>query len=95
MTPAQWPTFGQVLQYLTDLGFAHASDRPGWIAARHPHDDSWFLFRDRDSNTPAREVELLDMREQLTGRGFVSDDEFTRFWDQRGWGAVHRRQPTA
>jgi hypothetical protein len=95
MEPRYWPTFGQVIQYLTDLGFTSFIDQPGSLAFRHPNDDSWFLFRDRDRNTPAREADLIDMREQLTGRGFVSDEEFAKFWDQRNPRILAPTQPTA
>lgn len=77
-----WPTFGEIQEYLRGLGFTVGPGQPGYVACEHPEDDSWFVFRDRDSNTPARESELLDMKVQLTGRGFVTEAEFTRFWNQ-------------
>lgn len=82
MVNAQWPTFGDVLRYLTDLGFVTTSARPGYVACRHPDEGSWFVFREQTADRPAREIELLDVRAQLTGRGFVTDGEFARFWDR-------------
>ena len=94
MEPRFWPTFGQALHYLTDLGFVFDRSRPGFVIPRHPTEGSWFAFRDRSPETPAREVELLDMRAQLTGRGFVSDEEFARFWDQHTPRVLAPTQPT-
>jgi hypothetical protein len=80
---ARWPTFGQLLQYLRDLGFTVGPGQPGYVRCEHVGEGSWFVFRDRDPDTPSREVELLDAKVQLTGRGFVTDEEFARFWNQR------------
>jgi hypothetical protein len=83
MEATHWPTFGQLLQYLRALGFTVGPGRPGYVRGEHPEEGSWFVFRDRDQSTPAREVELLDAKVQLTQRGFVTEQEFARFWNQR------------
>ena len=88
---AQWPTFGEVQEYLRGLGFQVGPGMPGYVVCEHPEDSSWFVFRDRDLNTPARESELLDMKVQLPGRGFVTDEEYARFWNQ---GMQPAAQPT-
>lgn len=93
MERKDWPTFGQTLDYLANLGFVFEVDPPGRMVCRHPEEGSWFLFRDRDRDTPAREIELLDMRAQLTGRGFVTDEEFAQFWTQYGWRKTQPAQP--
>ena len=80
-TPA-WPAFGQVLQYLRSLGFTTATGPDGFVVATHPGDDVSVEFRDRDTSSPARETELLTLKTQLTYRGFVSDEEFARFWNR-------------
>ena len=81
MAAPHWPTFGEVQQYLRNLGFEVAPGQPGYVACEHP-EGSWFVFRDRDPSTPARETELLDMKVQLTHRGFVTDEEYARFWNR-------------
>ncbi len=78
---AAWPTLGQTLDYLRTLGFTVRAGDPGYIFVQHPTDDSWFVFLDRDLTSPARTVDLVDMKWQLPGRGFVTDEEFARFWN--------------
>lgn len=78
-----WPTFAELQQYLAALGFTVGAGRPGYVACEHPTDDCWFVFIDREPDSPARETELLNVRGQLTHRGFVTDDEFARFWNPR------------
>jgi hypothetical protein len=77
-----WPTLGEMQEYLLRLGFAISHNRPGFIVCKHPEDGSWFVFRERDRDSLANEGELLDLKVQLPGRGFVSDVEFSRFWNQ-------------
>lgn len=76
-----WPTLGQTLEYLRALGFSVRAGEPGYIFVQHPTDDSWFVFLDRDLDSPARTADLVDMKWQLPGRGFVTDEEFARFWN--------------
>lgn len=83
MEPTRWPTFGQLLDYLNEFGFAVGPGKPGYVLCEHTNEGSWFVFRDRERETPARESELLDAKVQLTGRGFVTDEDFARFWNQR------------
>ena len=83
-----WPTLEEALNYLFKLGFVASPGRPGFIFVEHLDEGCWLVFRERERNTPAREVELLNMRTQLTWRGFVSDDEFAQFWSQNGWRMV-------
>lgn len=90
-----WPTLEETLGYLQTLGFTVTDGQPGFLLIEHPEEGSWFVFRARDPKTPAREIELLDMRAQLTGRGFVTDDEFAQFWSQNGWRTVQPAQPAS
>jgi hypothetical protein len=76
-----WPTLGQTLDYLRGLGFVVRAGNSGHLFAQHPTDGSWFVFRDRDPSSPARALELVDLKWQLPGRGFVTDAEFARFWN--------------
>lgn len=78
---ATWPTLGQTLDYLRALGFVIRPNGSGHLFAQHHSDDSWFAFFDRDLNTPTRTADLVDMKWQLPGRGFVTDEEFARFWN--------------
>lgn len=82
MEPGRWPTFGEVLQYLRELGFEATLADPGKLVCSRPDDDARFTFRDRDRSTPARETELLTLKSQLTYRGFVTEDEYARFWNR-------------
>lgn len=82
MDTLRWPTFGELLQYLRGLGFTIGPGQPGYVVAEHPSDDVYFVFRDRDPGTPARETELLSLRVQLTYRGFVTDEDFAKFWNR-------------
>ncbi|QJW99311.1 hypothetical protein FTUN_6914 [Frigoriglobus tundricola] len=81
MVENRWPTFGEVLEYLRALGFAVGTGKPGYIVAKHPEDESWFVFRERDLNSPARATERVNMKVQLPGRGFVTDEEYALFWN--------------
>jgi hypothetical protein len=81
MDQVSWPSFGQVLDYLRELGFLIGPGERGYVVAKHPEDGSWFVFRERDMNAPARAMELMDMKVQLPGRGFVTDEEYARFWN--------------
>lgn len=81
MDNAGWPTVGQVLDYLRALGFAVGPGKPGYIVAKHPVDQSWFVFRDGELTAPARTIDLVDMKWQLPGRGFVTEEEYARFWN--------------
>jgi hypothetical protein len=83
METGNWPTVAQVLDYLRAMGFVIGPGKPGYTVAKHPTDGSWFAFRDGDPNAPARAADLVDMKWQLPGRGFVTDDEFARFWNPR------------
>lgn len=91
---SHWPTFGEVQEYLRGLGFAVAPGQPGYVVCEHFGEGCWFVFRDRDRDTPARETELLDMKVQLAYRGFVTDEEFARFWN-RGVPRVEVSSPVA
>ena len=93
-TTMNWPTLDEALSYLIKLGFVESQGQPGFLLIEHPEEDCWFVFRDREKTTPAREVELLNMQALLTGRGLVSDDEFAQFWSQNGWRMVQAAQPT-
>lgn len=78
---ATWPTFGEMLDYLRGFGFTTRPGKPGSLVAEHPQEpDTWFIFFDRGPDTPAREVELLDLKTMLPARGFVTDQEYARFW---------------
>lgn len=84
MATPYWPTAGELDAYLTSFGFVRTVRDEKAVQYTHPDDEeSWFLFRLQDSNLPAREMDLLDARALLTGRGFVSDDDFKQFWNQR------------
>jgi hypothetical protein len=95
MEPKYWPTFGTVLKYLERLGFKFDRSREGYVIPYHPTEGSWFGFRDIEPALPAREADLLDMKVQLTYRGFVTDDEFADFWDQGRKRIPEPVQPTA
>ena len=89
-----WPTFGELQEYLRGLGYSVGPGQPGYLVCEHLDAGSWFVFRDRDSSAPARETELLDLKVQLTHRGFVTDAEYARFWNP-GVSRVETPSPTA
>lgn len=83
MASPYWPTVGELDAYLTSFGFVRTDRNENAVYFEHPEDKGcWFLFRRFDKDRPAREMDLLDARAMLTGRGFVSDDEFKQFWNQ-------------
>lgn len=86
MDAPTWPSFGRMLQYLTDRGFVlNRSHHPGHVFALYPgHPEAWFVFRDRPAGEPARGIELVGMRNQLDWQGFVSVREFSQFWTEYG-----------
>jgi hypothetical protein len=90
-----WPTVAATHKYLADLDFTSRLDPRGFVIFTHPTNDCWFAFRNRGPEEPAREVELLQMKVQLTYRGFVTDEEFAQFWDQRNPRILRPAQPTA
>lgn len=92
MDTTAWPTFGRMLRYLTDRGFALDRDsHPGHVFAYYPSQPKrWFVFRDRPADDPARGIELVDLRSTLDQWGFVTFREFSQFWTEYG-----PRQPEA
>jgi hypothetical protein len=93
MESSHWPTFGELLQYLREKGFTVGPGKPGYIIGEHPQEDCWFVFRDRDPTTPARETELVNLRTQFTYRGFATDEEFARFWNPAQHANPYRASP--
>lgn len=69
------PTLGRVLQLLGALGFEIRPAKQGVLFLAHDASGAEFLFRDRDTNTPARSSELVNLRVQLTLRGLLTDKE--------------------
>ena len=91
MRHPEWPTFGQMLDYLRGLGFT-TRKADDMVFAEHPEeDDTWFTFRDRPLDEPARGIELVDLRFMLDQRGFVEPQEFAYFWTE--YGPVRRPEP--
>ncbi len=95
MVMKQWPTFGEMLDYLRQLGYSFRTTRPGYLACELPQADSIFVFRERESTEPAREGELLELRVQLTYRGLATDEEFAQFWMQGMPRPSHEHHPVA
>jgi len=72
-------TLAQVLQLLRDFGFIPKSGKKGVIVYSHDDSGAVFLFRERELDSPALMTELVNLRKQLTYRGFMTDEEFDRF----------------
>ena len=95
MTTPHWPTVGELESYLTAFGFVRTDRDENAVFFEHPEERSWFLFRRFDKDLPAREMDLLDARAMLTGRGFVSDGDFKQFWNQHAPRVLRTPEPTS
>lgn len=71
-------TFGQLLRYLEELGFADDL-RDGMRVCRDPNSDALFLFRERPPGDPVRDHELLATHSQLELRGLIPEQDFHHF----------------
>lgn len=72
-------TFGQLLRYLEELGFAADEVRDGMRVCRHPNTDAIFLFRERPPGDLMRDHELLAVHAQLELRGLIPEQDFHHF----------------
>lgn len=77
-----WPTFGELCDYLTRLGYTSELNDRGAIIFDDPKSDSSFIYRNRDRSALARPSELVGLRMQLLWREIVTAREFAEFWHE-------------
>ncbi len=71
-------TYGQLFRLLRDLEFVKQPAKRRWIAFEHSPSGTLFLFAAHSPHARAREVDVGSVRKQLTERGLITAQEFSR-----------------
>ncbi len=75
-------TFGELREFLLEMGFSESSQQPNRIRFQHPATATVLLFRAYDANETVNDREMVVVRRQLVDNGLIEGAAFDRFLER-------------